>query len=133
MEEVTAYGAEDAAVARQSRELFRSERQDYIRSLNHEFKATLGEDLKGVRAPRLRLASLELPNRGWAPSMRRSASPPPNRRGPCRKAFDLGAGRYFPVSNRDSVFSRRTWMFGPALIFFFTLPEYTPGLRASQA
>lgn len=64
MEEVTAYGAEDAAVARQSRELFRSERQDYIRSLNHEFKATLGEDLKGVRAPRLRLASLELPNRG---------------------------------------------------------------------
>ena len=63
-EEVVAYGAELAAVARQSRELFRSERQDYIRSLDHEFKATLGEDLKEIRAPRLRLATLELPNRG---------------------------------------------------------------------
>lgn len=64
IEEVVAYGAQDAAVARQSRELFRSERQDYIRSLDHEFRQTLGEDLKGVRAPHLRLASLELPNRG---------------------------------------------------------------------
>lgn len=64
MEEVVAYGAEDAAVARQSRELFRSERQDYIRSLDHELTATLGEDLSVIRAPRLRLASLELPNRG---------------------------------------------------------------------
>ena len=63
-EEVVAYGAEDAAVARQSQALFRSERHDYIRSLDREFKETLGEDLKGIRAPQLRLASLELPNRG---------------------------------------------------------------------
>lgn len=63
-EEVVAYGAEVAAQARQSRELFRSERQDYIRSLDHEFKETLGEDLAMIRAPRLRLASIELPNRG---------------------------------------------------------------------
>lgn len=63
-EEVVAYGAQDAALARQSRELFRSERHDYIRSLGHEFKETLGEDLKGIPAPHLRLASLELPNRG---------------------------------------------------------------------
>lgn len=64
MEEVTAYGAKDAAVARQSRELFRSERQEYIRSLDHELQETLCEDLKVIRAPRVRLASLELPNRG---------------------------------------------------------------------
>ena len=64
MDEVVAYGAEDAALARQSRELFRSERQDYIRSVEHELRATLVESPKGIGAPRLRLANLDVPNRG---------------------------------------------------------------------
>ncbi|WP_428100643.1 hypothetical protein [Candidatus Rariloculus sp.] len=63
-EEVVAYGAAAAALAKESQELFRTERRNYFRSLDDEFKATLAQDLEGITAPRLRLAIHELPSRG---------------------------------------------------------------------
>ena len=63
-DEVVAYGAAAATLAKESQELFRTERRNYIRSLDDEFKATLAQDLKGITAPHLRLANLELPGRG---------------------------------------------------------------------
>jgi hypothetical protein len=60
-EEILVLGA-DMTEARQT--LFRSEIDEYVRSLNEQIKGTLDKDLQRVSAPKLLLAESETPTRG---------------------------------------------------------------------
>jgi hypothetical protein len=63
-EEVVVYGAEAAAKAEAQQAQFRSELDEYVRSLNEQIKVNLDQDLKQLTAPKLFLASGETPIRG---------------------------------------------------------------------
>lgn len=60
-EEIVVYGA-DMTEAQEAR--FRSELDEYVRSLNEQIKVTLDRNLKQVSAPKLLLAESETPIRG---------------------------------------------------------------------
>ena len=63
-EEIVVYGTEVVAQIEARKAMFRSEMDEYIRSLNERIKATLRESVKEQAAPKLELASAEEPVRG---------------------------------------------------------------------
>ena len=63
-EEIVVYGTEVVAQIEAREAMFRSEMDEYIRSLNERIKATLQESVKEQAAPKLELASVEEPVRG---------------------------------------------------------------------
>jgi hypothetical protein len=63
-EEIVVYGSEAVAAAAVEQAAFESERQDYLRSLNEQLKATLEQDLKRIAAPTLQIASSGAATRG---------------------------------------------------------------------
>ena len=63
-EEIVVYGTEVLAQIEARDAMFRSEMDEYIRSLNERIKATLLESVKSRAAPKLQLASVEEPVRG---------------------------------------------------------------------
>ncbi len=63
-EEIVVYGTEVLAQLEAREAMFRSEMDEYIRSLNEQIKATLLESVKSRAAPKLELASIEEPVRG---------------------------------------------------------------------
>ena len=63
-DELVAYRAPVIAAVIVDGQMFRSEIDSYIRSLNEELRTTLGQDLRRDLAPKLELASNELRARG---------------------------------------------------------------------
>jgi hypothetical protein len=63
-EELVVYGTPTAVEVAAQHALFRTEIDGYIRSLNEQLRSTLDQDLKGLLAPKLELASAELRARG---------------------------------------------------------------------
>jgi hypothetical protein len=63
-EEIVVYGTEVVAQIEARQAMFRSEMDEYIRSLNERIKATLQESVKDQTVPKLEVASTEEPVRG---------------------------------------------------------------------
>ncbi len=63
-EEIVVYGAEVVAQIEARDAMFRSEMDEYIRTVNEQIKATLRESVKTQAAPKLEVASTEESIRG---------------------------------------------------------------------
>lgn len=63
-EVMVVYGSTPAASFRVEQSAYRAEIENYIRSLNAEFRTTLDRDLKRTLAPKLELASTATRARG---------------------------------------------------------------------
>ena len=63
-EEIVVYGTDVVARIEARQAMFRTEMDEYIRSLNERIKATLQEDVRIRAIPKLEVASSEEPVRG---------------------------------------------------------------------
>ena len=63
-EEIVVYGDEVVAQIEARNAMFRSELDEYIRTVNEQIKATLRESVKNAVVPKLEVASSEEPVRG---------------------------------------------------------------------
>ena len=63
-EEIVVYGNDAVAMIEAQQALFRSEMDEYVRSVSDRIKATLDGDLKHLTAPRIEVASLNDSVRG---------------------------------------------------------------------